>query len=229
MLQSCVLACCSCKKKKHFACFQTQASHADRRAKRGSARFGSLSLKCASLASPVCWKHCHRAGCQIPKSLYHLFFQSSALQCRHMFEGFVCVAGVLLFREKRRREREACLRLPTSPRDPKPNWNEILNDFKVRVLLARNFTGWGHVLKSIPISASETMYLSCLWIIKELLGRESVSFLSWEPLTVNRLEKKKVHDYLCISTWAPTSLLQILKNFDTFIALCSFWLLPLEE
>lgn len=44
-----------------------------------------------------------------------------------------------------------------------------------------------------------------------------------------QIGKKKVHDYLCIATWVPISLLQILKNVDTFIVLCSFWLLPLEE
>lgn len=121
MLQSCVLTCCSCKKKKkkrHFACFQTQASHADRRARRGSVSLGSPSLRCASLASPVCGKHCHRAGCQIPKSLCHLFLHSSALRCRHMFEGFAWWWGI--FPGKRRRRRGSpCL--PTSPRDPKAN------------------------------------------------------------------------------------------------------------
>lgn len=38
-----------------------------------------------------------RAGCQIPKALYHLFFLSSALPCRHMFEGVVCTRGSAFF------------------------------------------------------------------------------------------------------------------------------------
>lgn len=108
-------------KKKHFACFQTQASHADRRARRGSVRLGSPSLRCASLASPVCGKHCHRAGCQIPESLCHLFLHSSALGCRHMFEGFAWWWGSFFPGKRRRRRRRGALRLPTSPRDPKAN------------------------------------------------------------------------------------------------------------
>lgn len=92
MLQSGIVTCCSCKTR--LACFQTPASHADGRARRGSVLLGSPSLGCASLASPACRQHRHEAGCRILKSLCHLFLQSSASQHRHMFKGFVWVAGL---------------------------------------------------------------------------------------------------------------------------------------
>lgn len=67
------------------------------------------------------------------QSHYTICFSNLLLFSVDICSRGLCVwRGVLLFREKRRRGREARLRLPTSPRDPKPNRSRILNDFKVR-------------------------------------------------------------------------------------------------
>lgn len=110
-----------------------------------------------------------QSGCQIPGSLYHLFFQSSALQCRHMFEGLVCAEASAFFpREEAEEDAHPCPLLQVTP-----NQTEILNDSKVSAP-SKKFHGTGlspetHPEKnsgdSVPSVFAETQSGRCTaWI-----------------------------------------------------------------
>lgn len=130
MLQSCVLVRCSCKKKKKSILLVFKHKRLT--------RIGGRGVDLCALAAPRSNVHLWQVvSAENTATERAVGFRSHYTICFSNLLLFsvdicsrglcVCVLGVLFSRGRG----GGCPRLPTSPRDPKANSNEILNDSKL--------------------------------------------------------------------------------------------------